>query len=61
MGNNPLLSFLQNSDNSEYIEIFNFKFYFDDLLIICLLFFLYKEEDTSAKIALKILDILYVV
>lgn len=44
MNNNPLLSFLQNSDNSEYIEIFNFKFYFDDLLIICLLFFLYKEE-----------------
>ncbi len=43
MQNNFPLSFLQNSD-SEYIELFNIKFYFDDLLIICLLFFLYKED-----------------
>lgn len=40
---NNLLSFFNNSD-SEYIELFNIKFYFDDLLIICLLFFLYKED-----------------
>ncbi len=41
--NNSILSFFQNSD-FEYIELFNIKFYFDDLLILCLLFFLYKED-----------------
>lgn len=40
---NNLLPFLDNSD-SEYIELFNMKFYSDDLLILCLLFFLYKEN-----------------
>ena len=41
---NNLLSSLLDSSNSEYIELFNIKIYFDDLLIICLLFFLYKEH-----------------
>ncbi len=27
-----------------FFEIFGLKLYFDDILIICLLFFLYKEE-----------------
>lgn len=40
---NNLLPFWDNSD-SEYIELFNMKFYSDDLLILCLLFFLYKEN-----------------
>lgn len=40
---NNLLPFLDNSDY-EYIELFNMKFYSDDLLILCLLFFLYKEN-----------------
>ncbi len=40
---NSLLPFFDNTD-SEYIELFNMKFYFDDLLILCLLFFLYKEN-----------------
>ena len=40
---NSLLPFFDNTD-SEYIELFNMKFYFDDLLILCLLLFLYKEN-----------------
>lgn len=40
---NNLLPFWDNSD-SKYIELFNMKFYSDDLLILCLLFFLYKEN-----------------
>ena len=36
-----------NRDNSEerkFFEIFGIKLYYDDLLIICILFFLYKEN-----------------
>lgn len=31
-------------DSNVVIEIFGIKFYFDDLLLICLLFFLYIEK-----------------
>ena len=49
-----------NTDSFEYeqfINIFGFKLYFDDLLILALLFFLYKEEikDESLYIALILL------
>lgn len=49
-----------NTDSHEYeefINIFGFKLYFDDLLILALLFFLYKEEikDESLYIALILL------
>lgn len=41
----------------EYFEIFGLKLYFDDLLLIALLFFLYQEEvkDTYLYIALLLL------
>lgn len=47
-----------DSYNSEqFINIFGFKLHFDDLLILALLFFLYKEEvkDESLYIALILL------
>lgn len=38
----------ENSDKSEaseaFFEIFGLKLYFDDILIICILFFLYTEK-----------------
>lgn len=42
---------------NEFIEIFGIKLYFDDLLILALLFFLYKEEvkDNSLYIILFLL------
>lgn len=44
-------------DNEECFEIFGLKLYFDDLLLITLLFFLYQEEvkDTYLYIALILL------
>lgn len=47
-----------NKDSSEeYFEILGLKLHFDDLLIIALLFFLYKEDvkDTYLYIALILL------
>ncbi len=32
-----------NEDNS-FFEIFGLKLYYDDILLICLIFFLYKED-----------------
>ena len=50
---------IENSqnDSEECFEIFGLKLYFDDLLIIALLFFLYQEEvkDTYLYIALILL------
>lgn len=34
----------RNKEEREYFEIFGIKLYFDDILILCLLYFLYKEE-----------------
>ena len=55
-------SFIQQTQNienntEEFFEIFGLKLYFDDLLIIALLFFLYQEEvkDTYLYIALVLL------
>ena len=33
-----------NRDNREFFEIFGIRLYFDDILILCLLYFLYKED-----------------
>lgn len=46
-----------NEQKEECFEIFGLKLYFDDLLLIALLFFLYQEEvkDTSLYIALVLL------
>ena len=34
----------RNKEERQYFEIFGIKLYFDDILILCLLYFLYKEE-----------------
>lgn len=47
-----------NSSNDEtFFEIFGIKLYFDDILLICLIFFLYKEgvQDQYLFIALILL------
>lgn len=47
----------EDFSNNEYFEIFGLKLYFDDLLIIALLFFLYQEDvkDTYLYISLILL------
>ena len=44
-------------ENREFFEIMGIKLYFDDILIICLLFFLYNEgvQDDGLFIALILL------
>ena len=46
-----------NSSQDQYFDIFGTRLYFDDILILCLLFFLYKEEvnDQLLFIALLLL------
>lgn len=45
------------SDNIDYFEIFGLKLYFDDILLICIIFFLYNEgvKDQGLFIALILL------
>lgn len=33
-----------NRDEREFFEIFGIRLYLDDILILCLLYFLYKED-----------------
>ncbi len=43
--NKKASSTTENNDTSEaFFEIFGLKLYFDDILIICILFFLYSEN-----------------
>ena len=46
-----------SDDNSQFLNILGIKLYFDDILIICLLFFLYQEgvKDEMLFIALILL------
>lgn len=47
----------KSDDNNEFIEVFGIKLFFDDILILCLLFFLYKQNvnDPLLFIALLLL------
>lgn len=49
--------FEDNYFSDEYFEIFGLKLHFDDILIICILFFLYQEDvkDTYLYISLILL------
>ena len=54
------INFLGNSENNfeeNFIELFGIKLYFDDLLLICLIWFLYNEgvQDQFLFIALILL------
>lgn len=46
-----------SSPDTQYFDIFGIRLYFDDILILCLLFFLYQEEvnDQLLFIALLLL------
>lgn len=45
------------SDSVDFFEIFGLKLYFDDILLICIIFFLYNEgvKDQGLFIALILL------
>jgi len=43
----------------EYINIFGFKLYFDDLLILALLFFLYKEDIKDEALYIILIMLLF--
>lgn len=47
----------KDNADSEYFEIFGLKLYFDDILLICMIFFLYSEgvEDQMLFISLILL------
>ncbi|MFR8103589.1 MAG: hypothetical protein ACLU8F_00645 [Clostridia bacterium] len=47
----------KEENRGEFFEIFGIKLYFDDILLICLIFFLYQEgvEDTGLFISLILL------
>ena len=55
--NNDRSSSQKNPNNSYFFELFGLKLYFDDILIICLLYFLYSEgvKDEGLFIALILL------
>ena len=46
-----------SSDSVDFFEIFGLKLYFDDILLICIIFFLYNEgvKDQGLFIALILL------
>ena len=46
-----------NNTDTEYFEIFGLKLYFDDILLICMIFFLYNEgvQDQMLFISLILL------
>lgn len=47
------------SDSFEhFLELFGIKLYFDDVLIICILFFLYKEEVKDFELFLCLIMLL---
>lgn len=49
----------KKSDSFEYFfELFGIKLFFDDILIICILFFLYKEEVKDFELFLCLIMLL---
>lgn len=47
-----------NSKNTAWLELFGIKLYFDDILILSLLFFLYKEQVKDEGLFLVLLMLL---
>lgn len=54
---NSLIGNFENDFENNYIEIMGIKLYFDDILLICLIFFLYNEnvKDTYLFLSLILL------
>lgn len=49
----------KKEESSEYFfDIFGIKLYYDDILIICILFLLYKEEVKDFKLFLSLIMLL---
>jgi len=58
---NPILDFLPNLGSlgeNGYFEIFGIKLYIDDVIILCLLFFLYMEEAQDPLLFISLLMLL---
>ena len=58
---NPLLDFLPNLGSlgeGGFFEVFGIKLYIDDVIIICLLFFLYTEEAQDPMLFIALLMLL---
>ena len=53
----PIEACLNETNHDEMFEIFGIKLYYDDILLICLIFFLYQEgvQDDFLFIALVLL------
>lgn len=56
---NNFLFNLLNSNNSDYIELLGYRFYFDDLLIISILFCLYIEGINDQWLFISLLLLLF--
>ena len=56
---NDFLFNLINGNNFDYIELFGYKFYFDDLLIISILFCLYIEGINDQWLFISLLLLLF--
>lgn len=52
--NNPK----SNSDENYFFELFGLKLYFDDILLMCLLFFLYQEGVKDDELFLSLILLL---
>lgn len=46
------------SSNEQFFDIFGIRLYFDDILILCLLFFLYQEEVNDQLLFMALLLLL---
>lgn len=46
------------SSNEQFFDIFGIRLYFDDILILCLLFFLYQEDVTDQLLFMALLLLL---
>ncbi len=59
MSINDFLFNMLNANNSDCIELFGYKFYFDDLLIISILFCLYIEGINDQWLFISLLLLLF--
>ena len=48
----------EGNDNNPLFEIFGLKLYFDDILLLCLIFFLYKEGVNDEYLFLALIMLL---
>jgi len=54
----PLEEKGNSSDDTQFFEIFGIKLFFDDILLICLIFFLYNEGVKDQSLFLSLIMLL---